>query len=75
MDNIVKIAGDLGIALPRAIPSSEAWQCWSDRVLEAEMHAWLRDFHRDRGDIAGSSRCGRQAQDAIAEANRYAVQG
>ncbi len=75
MDNTVKIAGDLGIVLSRAIPGSEIWQCWSDRVREAGMYAWLRDFHRDMGNIADSSRCGRLVQGAIAEANRYAVRG
>lgn len=37
-DQVESIATRLGIKQSRAPRLSQLWQCWADRVLEADMH-------------------------------------
>ena len=66
IDQITKAASDLGIKLTHANEGTEIYQCWADRVLEAE--ATVR--HPLPLNV-GQQRALRAA--AVREANRYAI--
>lgn len=56
----------LGIKPTRAKPGTAIWQCWADRVQQADM------YDDKTVDNLGAQRRVRR-DDYIAEANRYAV--
>ena len=67
---IIAAAARLGIRETRAPVGSEVWQCWADRVRQAESH----EFQAFMNDTAsGCSAHEKYLAEAIEEANRYAV--
>jgi hypothetical protein len=78
MDELTRVAVALGIKLARAEEGTDQYECWADRVREAEM----RDQQYRRWslfDTCEPLRIVDFAQDkrreAIAEASRYAIGG
>jgi hypothetical protein len=68
VDQVTKIAVALGIKPTKAPIGSEIWQCWADRVRQAEYALW--DYKQ--GAVA-NPRLRDTARSAITEANRYAI--
>lgn len=66
-DQVESIATRLGIKHSRAARLSQLWQCWADRVLEADMH------NRRLGEPGtNGNRLVKQRDAMIEAANAYA---
>lgn len=74
---IIEAAAKLGIKPTRAAVGSEVWQCWADRVREAQTHE--TDLQAVERMVGAKNRVNARALivpkrlAAIAEANRYAA--
>lgn len=75
---IIVTANKLGIKPTQATPGTEIWQCWADRVEQAaavDADAWrkLWDCEYDEMSWDDVATYNSASDQAIAEANRYAV--
>jgi hypothetical protein len=72
-DQIIAAAARLGIKPTRATVGSELFECWADRVREADSHEIEASYFRNEGQDCMAIQVDLQMDAAIAEADRYAV--